>query len=69
MECNTHHVPYYSEAAGYNNLLLMEALRLDYNTNLPLEVELQDFYKYFAYICWAKNEDNAGHYFTIQRHT
>ena len=66
MECKTDHVPYYSEAAGYNDLLLMKALSLDYNTYLPLEVELQESNKYFSYICCAKNE---RHYFTIRRHT
>ena len=38
-------------------------------TPLPVEVELQDLNKYFAYIFWVKNADNTGHHFTILRHT
>ena len=41
MECNTDHVPYFSEAAGYNDLLLMESLSLTtinkvYKSLLPI---------------------------------
>ena len=60
---------HYSEYTGYSAQLLLEALKTDFDTDLPSDINLHDLNKYFAFICWVKNDDNTGHYYTILRNT
>ena len=46
---------HYSEYNGYSDQLLLEALKTDFDTDLPSDVNLHNLNKYFAYICWIRN--------------
>ena len=71
MESRTIEIDYlhYSEYTGFSDQLLLEALKIDYDTDVPSDVSFHDLNKYFAFICWVKNDDNTGHYYTILRNS